>query len=97
VGRRGNPYDNSKAESFMKTLKCEEVYLRDYQRRRTMTATICSGISSSDPPIPIRTALGTAALKVIFFRNCVIRLEVDLRKFQRGIDEQLPGCRCRCA
>jgi putative transposase len=31
MGRRGNPYDNSKAESFMKTLKCEEVYLNDYQ------------------------------------------------------------------
>lgn len=25
MGRRGNPYDNAKAESFMKTLKCEEV------------------------------------------------------------------------
>ena len=22
MGRRGNPYDNAKAESFMKTLKC---------------------------------------------------------------------------
>jgi putative transposase len=31
MGRSGNPYDNSKAESFMKTLKCEEVYLSDYQ------------------------------------------------------------------
>lgn len=31
MGRRGNPYDNAKAESFMKTLKCEEVYLADYQ------------------------------------------------------------------
>ncbi len=31
MGRRGNPYDNAKAESFMKTLKCEEVYLNDYQ------------------------------------------------------------------
>ena len=31
MGRRGNPYDNSKAESFMKTLKCEEVYLNDYR------------------------------------------------------------------
>ena len=26
MGRRGNPYDNAKAESFMKTLKVEEVY-----------------------------------------------------------------------
>lgn len=27
----GNPYDNAKAESFFKTLKREEVYLKDYQ------------------------------------------------------------------
>jgi putative transposase len=26
MGRRGNPHDNAKAESFMKTLKVEEVY-----------------------------------------------------------------------
>ena len=26
----GNPYDNAKAESFFKTLKCEEVYLKQY-------------------------------------------------------------------
>ena len=29
--RTGNPYDNAKAESFMKTLKSEEVYLRQYR------------------------------------------------------------------
>jgi putative transposase len=27
----GNPYENAKAESFFKTLKCEEVYLHDYR------------------------------------------------------------------
>lgn len=27
----GNPYDNAKAESFFKTLKQEEVYLKHYQ------------------------------------------------------------------
>ena len=26
MGRRGNPYDNAKVESFMKTLKVEAVY-----------------------------------------------------------------------
>jgi putative transposase len=31
MSRRGNPYDNGQAECFMKTLKCEEVYLCDYQ------------------------------------------------------------------
>jgi hypothetical protein len=29
--RRGHPYDNAKAESFMKTLKVEEVYLMEYE------------------------------------------------------------------
>jgi len=28
----GNPYDNAKAESFFKTLKAEEVYLKEYSR-----------------------------------------------------------------
>jgi hypothetical protein len=31
MGRRGNPYDNPKAESFMKTLKVEAVYPMAYQ------------------------------------------------------------------
>jgi putative transposase len=31
MGRRGNPYDNAKAESFMKTLKVETVYRMDYE------------------------------------------------------------------
>jgi putative transposase len=31
MGRCGNPYDNARAESFMKTLKCEELHLSDYQ------------------------------------------------------------------
>jgi putative transposase len=31
MSRKGNPYDNAHAESFMKTLKNEEVYLWDYK------------------------------------------------------------------
>jgi putative transposase len=31
MSRKGNPYDNAKAESFMKTLKYEEVYREDYR------------------------------------------------------------------
>lgn len=37
MSRKGNPYDNAFAESFMKTLKCEEVHLNDYE---TMTDVI---------------------------------------------------------
>ena len=31
MGRRGNPYDNAKAESFMKTLKVEAVYPMEFE------------------------------------------------------------------
>ena len=38
MGRRGNPYDNAKAESFMKTLKVEAVYLMAYETFEDVTA-----------------------------------------------------------
>jgi transposase InsO family protein len=31
MSRKGNPYDNAAAESFLKTLKVEEIYLWEYQ------------------------------------------------------------------
>lgn len=31
MSAKGNPYDNAKAESFFKTLKSKEVYLKDYR------------------------------------------------------------------
>ncbi len=31
MSRRGNPYDNAKCESFLKTLKYEEVYRQEYR------------------------------------------------------------------
>jgi transposase InsO family protein len=30
MSRQGNPYDNAFAESFMKTLKAEEVHINEY-------------------------------------------------------------------
>ena len=38
MGRRGNPYDNAKAESFIKTLKVEAVYLMAYETFEDVTA-----------------------------------------------------------
>jgi len=40
MSRAGNPYDNAKAESFMKTLKSEEVYLREYRDMEDARASI---------------------------------------------------------
>lgn len=40
MSRSGNPYDNALAESFMRTLKCEEVYLNQYRDRDDALARI---------------------------------------------------------
>jgi transposase InsO family protein len=40
MSRTGNPYDNARAESFMKTLKYEEVYLQNYRDRDDAHASI---------------------------------------------------------
>ena len=40
MSRTGNPYDNAYAESFMKTLKYEEVYRNDYADLADATASI---------------------------------------------------------
>lgn len=40
MSRRGNPYDNAQAESFMKTLKYEEVYRSDYRDERDVRSSI---------------------------------------------------------
>ena len=37
MGRRGNPYDNAKAESFMKALKVEAVHLMAYETFKDVT------------------------------------------------------------
>jgi len=47
MSRRGNPYDNAKAESFMKTLKYEEVYrteYRDFEEARRLIGQFIEGI-----------------------------------------------------
>jgi transposase InsO family protein len=34
MSRTGNPYDNAKAERFIRTLKYEEIYMNDYETPR---------------------------------------------------------------
>ena len=40
MSRTGNPYDNAKAERFMRTLKYEEIYMNDYETLTEVRASI---------------------------------------------------------
>jgi putative transposase len=58
MSRKGNPYDNAACESFMKTLKYEEVYRQEYRGMAEALASIGEFINRTYNQKRLHSALG---------------------------------------
>ena len=57
MSRTGNPYDNAKCESFIKTLKQEEIYTREYRDRADLETHIAEFLEQYYNRVRLHSAL----------------------------------------
>jgi transposase InsO family protein len=58
MSRKGNAYDNAKCESFIKTLKYEQVYRQEYRDLREARASIAEFLEKIYNQKRLHSALG---------------------------------------
>jgi transposase InsO family protein len=75
MSRVGNPYDNAKAESFMKTLKQEEVDGRDYRDYNHVLRSIAEFLENVYNCQRLHSALGYQS--PIEFEECLLKTKAE--------------------
>ena len=83
MSRKGNPYDNAQAESFMKTLKVEEVYVSEYRTFTEVKERIGEFIELIYNQERLHSALGYLS---------PVKFEQEIKSAQRHLAISAPSC-----
>ena len=91
MSQRGNPYDNAKAESFMKTLKVEAVHPMAFETFEDPAVHLLSFIGRGDPAVQVGAVDSRIALAVIGLVTALAL--ISIRRLSPQAGSELSGHR----